>query len=57
MAVKVIEYGRRRVRCPECLSMLEFEKNDIKQWNLCILVKLKFKEEGIRWIFITVLML
>lgn len=30
MAVKVIEYGRRRIRCPECLSMLEFEKNNIK---------------------------
>lgn len=30
MAVKVIEYGRRRVRCSECGSMLEFDKNDMR---------------------------
>lgn len=31
MSVKVIEYGRRRrVRCSECGSMLEFDKNDMR---------------------------
>lgn len=28
--IKVIEYGRRRVRCPHCSSLLEFEKEDVQ---------------------------
>lgn len=28
MAVKVIEYGRRRICCPQCGSVLEYSNSD-----------------------------
>lgn len=30
MAIKVIEYGKKRVRCDACESILQYEKSDIK---------------------------
>jgi RNase P subunit RPR2 len=27
--MKVIEYGRKRVRCQSCLSLLEYERSDV----------------------------
>ena len=30
MAVKVIEYGKQRVKCDKCESALEYEKEDIE---------------------------
>lgn len=30
MAIKVIEYGKRRVKCDKCESVLEYENEDIK---------------------------
>ena len=30
MAVKVIKYGKKRVKCDNCESILQYEKGDIK---------------------------
>ena len=30
MAVKVIEYGKKRVRCDNCESILQYEKSDVR---------------------------
>lgn len=30
MAIKVIEYGKKRVRCDACESILQYEKSDIR---------------------------
>lgn len=30
MAIKVIEYGKRRVKCDKCESILEYKNEDIK---------------------------
>lgn len=30
MAIKVIEYGRKRVKCDNCESILQYEKKDVK---------------------------
>ena len=30
MAVKVTEYGKKRVRCDNCESILQYEKSDVR---------------------------